>query len=227
MIPSWLHLLSLASLALGFACAAIIAVDEWHRPQPMWIMNVVWPVDALFGSAATLWVYSRYGRARKDETPPAIVTAKAAAHCGSGCCLGDICAEWLIVAFPAIALAFGWQSLFGEKMFAAWIVDFLFAFGFGILFQYFTIAPMRDLSLGAGIVAALKADALSLSAWQIGMYGYMAFAQFVLFRELMQTRLDVASAEFWFMMQIAMLAGFLTAYPVNAWLLRIGVKEPM
>ena len=29
------------------------------------------------------------------------------------------------------------------------------------------------------------------------------------------------------MMQIAMLAGFLTAYLVNAWLLRIGVKEPM
>jgi hypothetical protein len=29
------------------------------------------------------------------------------------------------------------------------------------------------------------------------------------------------------MMQIAMLAGFLTAYPVNSWLLRVGIKEPM
>jgi hypothetical protein len=86
---------------------------------------------------------------------------------------------------------------------------------------------MRDLSLGAGLVAAVKADALSLSAWQIGMYGYMAFAQFVLFRHLMQINLEVATIEFWFMMQIAMLAGFLTAYPVNSRLLRVGVKEPM
>ena len=32
---------------------------------------------------------------------------------------------------------------------------------------------------------------------------------------------------FWFMMQIAMLAGFVTSYPVNWWLLRSGVKEKM
>jgi hypothetical protein len=32
---------------------------------------------------------------------------------------------------------------------------------------------------------------------------------------------------FWFMMQIVMLAGFLTSYPVNWWLLRAGIKEEM
>lgn len=29
------------------------------------------------------------------------------------------------------------------------------------------------------------------------------------------------------MMQIAMLAGFMTGYPVNWWLLRAGIKEKM
>lgn len=29
------------------------------------------------------------------------------------------------------------------------------------------------------------------------------------------------------MMQIAMIAGFITAYPVNWWLLRKGIKEKM
>ena len=29
---------------------------------------------------------------------------------------------------------------------------------------------------------------------------------------------------FWFMMQIAMIAGFLTSYPVNRWLVRKGIK---
>jgi hypothetical protein len=227
MVPSWLHLLSLAALALGFVSAAIVVTDEFRRPQHMWIMNLVWPLVALFGTALTLWIYFRYGHAGRDETPAPIAKAKATAHCGAGCTLGDICAEWLVFAFPAIAIAFGWGWLFGEKMFATWIVDYVFAFALGILFQYFTIAPMRNLSLRAGLSAALKADALSLTAWQIGMYAYMAFAQFFLFRHLLQTQLEVDSAEFWFMMQIAMLAGFATSYPVNAWLLRAGIKEAM
>ena len=35
------------------------------------------------------------------------------------------------------------------------------------------------------------------------------------------------SPVFWFMMQIAMLAGFLTSYPVNWWLVKQGIKEKM
>jgi hypothetical protein len=37
----------------------------------------------------------------------------------------------------------------------------------------------------------------------------------------------VASAEFWFAIQLAMLAGFATAYPVNWLLIRKGLKEEM
>ena len=55
-----------------------------------------------------------------------------------------------------------------------WIVDYIFAFAFGIVFQYFAIAPMRGLRLPAGHVAALKADTLSLTAWEIGLFGWMA-----------------------------------------------------
>ncbi|MEO8630319.1 MAG: DUF4396 domain-containing protein, partial [Betaproteobacteria bacterium] len=39
--------------------------------------------------------------------------------------------------------------------------------------------------------------------------------------------LPKSSPVFWFMMQIAMLFGFLTSYPVNWWLLRTGIKETM
>ena len=131
------------------------------------------------------------------------------------------------MAAPVVAVWFGWHSLFTEKIYALWILDFVFAFVLGIAFQYFTIAPMRDLGLTEGIWAAVKADTLSLSSWQIGMYGFMAFAKFYLFADLLGAELPVASAEFWFMMQIAMLAGFATAYPVNWWLLRAGIKEKM
>ena len=82
---------------------------------------------------------------------------------------------------------------------------------------------MRNLPARGSPQAAVKADTLSLSAWQIGMYGWMAIVTFVIFgRELPKT-----APVFWFMMQIAMLVGFLTSWPVNAWLVKRGIKEAM
>jgi len=55
----------------------------------------------------------------------------------------------------------------------------------------------------------------------------MAFTSLYVFRHVLGVRLEVDSVEFWFMMQIAMLCGFLTSYPVNWRLLRSGIKEMM
>lgn len=205
----------------------------------MWIMNLVWPITALFGTVGTLWLYFRFGRlashaAMQESSEPAnahkpfpVQVAEAAGHCGSGCTLGDICAEWLAFLAPAVSVWFGWHWLFGERMFAVWVLDFVLALGFGLAFQYFTIKPMRDLSATEAIVAAAKADVLSLSAWQVGMYGFMAFAAFYIFRYLLGAQLETNSTEFWFCMQIAMICGFITAYPVNWYLIRSGIKEAM
>lgn len=229
-----LHPLSLLSLFIAIACAAWIAFDETHRPQKMKIMNLVWPLCALFGSLIWLGFYQRWGRAAPKgqkmdmpEQPFAVAVAKGASHCGAGCTLGDIVAETLALGFPAIAIAFGWHSVFSERIFAVWAFDYLLAFGFGIVFQYFTIAPMRHLSVWPGLWAAVKADTLSLTAWQVGMYGFMAIAHFWIFGALLGVKLTAAMPEFWFMMQIAMLCGFATSYPVNLWLIKIGWKEKM
>jgi CRP-like cAMP-binding protein len=62
MMPFWLHVMAIVALAIGFLTAVVIAVDELRNPQHMWIMNVVWPVAALFGTVVSLWAYFRYGR---------------------------------------------------------------------------------------------------------------------------------------------------------------------
>jgi hypothetical protein len=54
MVPHWLHLLSILVLLLGFATAVVIIIEEVRHPQHMWIMNIVWPVVALFGTALTI-----------------------------------------------------------------------------------------------------------------------------------------------------------------------------
>ena len=82
---------------------------------------------------------------------------------------------------------------------------------------------MKDISTTNALKSALKADALSLTFWQIGMYGWMAIYFFVIFDYRQQSNNPV----FWFMMQIAMIIGSLTAYPVNWWLIKGGIKERM
>lgn len=231
-MPVWLHLLAIISLMIGGLCMLVIIIDLLSGyKQHMWIMNVVWPVTALYSGPLGLWAYYRLGRLSSrqavrlaeergermpgKEKPFWQKAALAATHCGAGCSLGDLCAEWLIVLAPF--------TLFGKKIFGAWALDYAFAYVFGIAFQYFTIAPMKGLSPGRGIIQAVKADTLSLTSWQVGMYGWMAIATFLIFG----FEIEKTEPVFWFMMQLAMLAGFATAYPVNRWLLHRKIKEPM
>lgn len=228
----WLHSLAIVSLVIAALCAVVIAADILRgQKQHMWIMNLVWPITALYGSVVAVYFYFKVGRLsthqammaakERGEKPPgkekpfSQMTAVAATHCGSGCTLGDIVAEWGILLFPF--------TLFGEKIFGAWLVDFILAFLFGIAFQYFTIVPMKQLPKGKGLWAAIKADTFSLTSWQIGMYGWMAIVVFAIFgHEIHKT-----NPIFWFMMQIAMWCGFATSYPVNWLLLKKGIKEKM
>lgn len=224
--------MSVASLSVAVLCALWITFDilAGHK-QHMWIMNLVWPITALYAGPIAIFAYYKVGRlstyramiAAKEhgDEPPGKkkpfwqMVALGASHCGSGCTLADIAGEWALFAFPL--------SLFGMKIFGAWVVDYFLALLLGIFFQYFSIAPIRGLDFCEGMKEAAKADVLSLTAWQIGMYGLMAVATFAIFgRELEKT-----DPLFWFMMQIAMLVGFLTSYPVNWWLLRAGIKEKM
>ena len=224
-----------ASLGLGFLCALVIAIDVVRHPQPMGIMNIVWPVTALYGSVFALWAYFAIGREqakgpgmamsgqdhqaamKEDKQHPKLSQiAVAASHCGAGCVIGDILAE-----FTVFALAL---TLWGSDLWAGFVLDYLLAWTIGIAFQYFSIVPMRGLAPLAGIWAAIKADTLSISAWQVGMYGWMLLTRFVIFPE---AHLRADQAGYWWMMQVAMIVGFMTAYPMNYLLVKTGLKEAM
>jgi hypothetical protein len=230
-MPHWLEMPARVSLLAALISSLIIGVDllRGHR-QRMWIMNLVWPLTALYSGPVGLWFYFTVGRLssqtvrleaeRNKQSMPGAdkpfwqSVGVGAMHCGSGCVLGDIIAEWFVFVVPL--------TLFGKTMFAAWVIDYALAFLFGVAFQYFTVKPMRGLSVRRGLLAAVKADVLSLSAWQIGMYGW-ALAVFLLFGQ----EIPKTDPVFWFMMQIAMLTGLATSYPVNVWLLRRTIKEAM
>ncbi|WP_345414661.1 DUF4396 domain-containing protein [Actinomycetospora chlora] len=72
---------------------------------------------------------------------------------------------------------------------------------------------------------ATEADVLSLTAFEVGLFAWMAIMAFVLVPEPHSLRPDTAA--YWFLMQIGMVIGFATAWPANAWLIRRGTKEAM
>jgi hypothetical protein len=220
MPPDWLTVVAWTYLALCFACAAVIAYDIAvnRRRQPMAVMNLVYPITALYLGPFALAFYWRWARTGAGRSRPGWVTmAIEVSHCGSGCALGDVISEWVIYAL-ALTIA-------GQTLFAEYTGDYALALGFGIVFQYFAIAPMRGLGLRDGLKAAAKADFISLTCFELGLFGWMALMAHVFFpapRPLMTN-----SAAFWFLMQVGMAVGFVTSWPANVWLVRRGINVPM
>lgn len=159
------------------------------------------------------------GRARPGEhrKPRWVVMATEVSHCGSGCSLGDVVSEFVIFGLGL--------TIAGVALWAEYIGDYILALVLGIVFQYFAIAPMRHLGVKDGLKAATKADFISLTAFEIGLFGWMAVMAFVLFPA--PHRLTPSSAAFWFLMQIGMIIGFFSSWPANVWLVRRGIKVPM
>lgn len=229
MPPGWLTALAWAALAVAFASTAWIGYDIYARGyrQHMKVMEAVWPVTGLYFGPVAVIAYRAWGRPasarwqREHGDPPAkpgyASTATGVSHCGAGCTLGDIIAELAIFGLGA--------TVAGLALGAEYIADYVAAVALGIVFQYFAIAPMRGLSLRKGLVEAAKADVASLTAFEIGLFGWMALMFFVFFPAPHHLRPD--SPVYWFLMQIGMIIGFFTAWPVNGWLIRNGIKEAM
>lgn len=231
-MPSpWLTDVAWVVLAVAFACTAWICYDIFGRGyrQKMRVMEWVWPITGLYLGPVAVWGYRRYGRvnSRKwltgqgrvdpPDQPGWATTAVGVSHCGAGCTLGDIIAEFAVFGLGVV--------IAGQAVFAEYVGDYTLAIALGLAFQYFAIAPMRGLSFRKGITAAAKADILSLSAFEVGLFGWMALQAFVFFPAPHHIHPD--TPVYWLSMQAGMIIGFLTAYPVNAWLIRRGIKEAM
>ncbi len=131
-----LHTIAWVSLGLAFACAIVIAFDQARHPQKMWIMNIVWPVTALYFSVFAVWAYFRAGRSmtkgavkgmseqemkqhqeqHKEQarrSPSWKQTALSDSHCGAGCTLADIVTEFTVFGVGATWL--------GKELYASYL----------------------------------------------------------------------------------------------------------
>jgi len=220
-------------IALGIATALAIALDVKRQPQHTTVMNITWPITGLYFPVVGWWIYAAMGWAdgmsadshanhgghahehHHAEKPKWQSVFVSVTHCGGGCTLGDS------LAAPIVALT-GFTVL-GSELLGHFSGAFIGAYLFGLAFQIMPIMSMGESNFARALVQAFKADTLSLIAFEIGMFGWLAFA----FLWLLPGTPSVASAEYWFMMQIAMVIGFATAYPANWWLVSRGIKHGM
>jgi hypothetical protein len=149
-----------------------------------------------------------------DDRPFWATVLIGVSHCGAGCVLGDLVGEWLVYgANPMIR---------GQNIWPELLIDYGFALLFGIVFQYFSIAPMSGQYGPKTLIRAAKADILSLTAFEVGLFGWMVAYQVGIWGY----RLEMNTWTYWWMMQVGMILGFITSTPINWYLLKWGIKEP-
>jgi hypothetical protein len=225
--PSWLQTIAWISLVSAGICAVIILFDIFvaRYRQKMGVMEWVWPITALYLGVFGLAFYWLVGRRSTPKYEAAhgprqfpywVRVGVSASHCGGGCTLGDIIAETLIYATGI--------TLFGATIWASFVFDYSFALLLGIAFQFAAIRAMAAMTFGRTVRRAAKADVLSLTAFEVGLFTWMALMFWVFFPD---PHLQPNTASYWFLMQVGMAIGYLTSYPMNVFLIHQGIKEAM
>ena len=246
-VPSWLDLVAYAYIISAIACSLAIVYDILIRGlrQMMPIMEYVWPITSLYLNLFGLWAYWRMGRPdsmqhstmpmgnmhgmemRPAQTRQMHHRQKrfwesvfvSATHCGAGCEIGDFMGEWLVF------LLVSGTVVAGSLLLTEYAVDFVFAYTFGILFQYIPIRQAKEeMPRAEAWKDAIKAESLSIIAFEVGLFGWMAFFNLGLFGSHV---INPSMPVYWFMMQIGMFLGHFTSYPANWFLVKSGIKAGM
>ena len=228
MQPWWLLLLSSAALTVALASSAAIVVDTYLRGyrQAVKIMDVVWPVTALyFGPAAVaaywLWGRPQAPRWRQRHGNPPKRRRRAdflteLCHGGTHCTLGVIIGE---VAIFATGVTLG-----GKTLWAGYLGDYLIAVALSFAFRYSISAYRGGRRIGTTLAGLAKAGLLTISAFESVLFACLALIDYVIFPGPM---LRPNSPTFWFFVQIGLVGGYFVTWPVTVWLTHLGVKiEP-
>ncbi|MEQ9123085.1 MAG: DUF4396 domain-containing protein, partial [Alphaproteobacteria bacterium] len=131
--------------------------------------------------------------------------ARSTAHCYSGCGLGEIVGVTITVGI--LSLGNWWVA--GVTFVLAYVA------GFGM-----TVGPLMQ--EGVPLDTALR-DALYSETASIAVMEIVAISVDL----LLARNAGMAEPLFWASLIVSLTAGFVAAYPVNALLVRFGVKEGM
>lgn len=214
--------LAMVFILLGICTSLMIIKDILRRPHPVRIMNLVWPITGLympFIGWLAWWFFARKTRPASllrivggKQQPGLKQIFSSTSHCAAGCVLGDI------VAIPIISMVN--PIPFHSLLISHAILSLLLSLIFGVLLQFFALRQIEGFSIFRALWRAIKTDVFSLIVYQAGMFLYLELA----FRFILHGQIEPRLLTFWFMVQIALLFGFVFAWPANRFLLQRGIK---
>ncbi len=193
-----------------------IAYDMQKNTPVVGVMKLAWLLVTIYTGPFALFIYLISCRQPLPNTHNEIIkahwkqTVGSILHCLSGDATGIIIGA--IIAY-ALSVSNGIDL----------IIEYIAGFSCGLLlFQAVFMLPM----LGGNYLIAVKktffAEFVSMNMLMIGMFPVMIILMYF-FPEGRQP----TSIVFWGIMSVASIVGSLTAYPINSWMVRAGIKHGM
>lgn len=200
--------------ALTGLSVAFVSIDIRSTPAHP-VLKWAFVILALFAGPIAAFIYVIGCREPLSRTHEAYVAVRwrqvlgSTMHCAAGDGVGiiagaAIAAHWRMPAWADLSL------------------EYVLGFGFGwAFFQAFAMREMAGSYLRS-LRQTLLPEFLSMNLLMAGMVVTMH-----LLMPYISGSTDPLAAGFWFVMSMALIAGFLVAYPINWWLVANGLKHGM
>src|SRR5262249_40250467 len=200
---------------LALASTAYVGWDQYCNKPERVVMKWGFILVTLYVGPLGLLLYvladkePRPGEHERFVAPLWKQGAGSTIHCVAGDATG-------IIAAAAIT------ALLGLPMWIDLIVEYAVGFAFGLfIFQSLFMKTMLGGSYGVNVRRMFMPELISMNFMMAGMGPVMAFLMMGRdMRAMVPTELL-----FWGVMSLGVLAGFITAYPANVWLVAAGLKH--
>lgn len=214
---AWIDAILLVWFTLTFVSAIYVAYDTFWRSPEMDVMKWGWVLVTLYMGPIALAIYILSCKEPAPHTHAEFVKPLWKQSVGSTihCVAGD--ATGIIVAAVVTALL-------GLPMWIDLIVEYVAGFVFGLfIFQALFMKDMLGGSYRKAFKHSLLPEWLSMNMMMTGMFPTMVV--FMMGRDM--RAMEPTQLLFWGTMSAAVAVGFVTAYPVNVWMVRVGLKHGM
>ena len=212
----WIDVVLIGWFVLTAVSVIYVAWDNFARGNPE---NVVikwaWVLTALYTGPVALVFYiladkePRPGEHEQFIQPMWKQVLGSTLHCVAGDATGIIIAATI-------------TGLLGLPMWFDMLAEYVFGFGFGLfIFQALFMKDMFGGSYRTAVRRSFMPEWLSMNTMMAGMFPTMVY--FMMGSDM--RAMDPRELIYWGVMSLAIGVGFVTAYPMNWWLVSKGLKH--
>lgn len=214
---AWIDVVALVWMVLTIGATAYVAWDAFTNNPELTVMRWGWVLVTLYTGllGAVLYVLSckepRPGTHERFISPLWKQGVGSTIHCAAGDATG--------ILFAATVTA-----LLGFPMWVDLIVEYVLGFAFGLfVFQALFMKDMMGGSYRSALSHSLLPEWLSMNMMMAGMIPAMVLLMMGQDMRAMEPR----NVLYWGAMSASIIVAFVLAYPVNLWLVAVGLKHGM